>query len=55
MKQKLLLVDDRPENLLVLESTLEDDGLEFVRAESDTIHTLSLFPLKVQQTLLLIY
>jgi CheY-like chemotaxis protein len=34
MKQKLLLVDDRPENLLVLESTLEDDALEFVRAES---------------------
>ncbi len=34
MKQKLLFVDDRPENLLVLESTLEDAALEFVKAES---------------------
>jgi two-component system chemotaxis sensor kinase CheA len=34
MKQKLLLVDDRPENILVLESTLEDDSLEFVKANS---------------------
>jgi CheY-like chemotaxis protein/signal transduction histidine kinase len=34
MIQKILLVDDRPENLLVLESSLEKDELEFIRAES---------------------
>ena len=34
MKQKLLLVDDRPENLLVLESTLDDPKLDFVKAGS---------------------
>ena len=33
MDQKVLLVDDRPENILVLESTLERQGLEFVKAD----------------------
>ncbi len=34
MKQKVLLVDDRQENLLVLQSTLENDTLEFITADS---------------------
>ena len=33
-KIKILLVDDRPENLLVLENILEDPGLEFYKATS---------------------
>ena len=34
MMQKILLVDDRPENILVLESSLENPVLEFVKANS---------------------
>ena len=34
IKQKVLLVDDRPENLLSLESTLENENLIFLKAES---------------------
>lgn len=34
IKQKVLLVDDRPENLLSLESILENDNLTFLKAES---------------------
>jgi len=34
MMQKILLVDDRPENILVLESTLDNPVLEFVKANS---------------------
>ena len=33
-KIKILLVDDRPENLFALESVLEDDSYELVRAYS---------------------
>jgi CheY-like chemotaxis protein len=33
MKQKILLVDDRPENIFVLESTLENPALEFIKAD----------------------
>ena len=34
IKQQVLLVDDRPENLLSLESTLENENLIFLKAES---------------------
>ena len=33
-KQNILLVDDRPENLMVLENILEDPGRNFLKAES---------------------
>ena len=33
-KQKILLVDDRPENLVALEAILEDDERELVKANS---------------------
>ena len=34
MKPKILIVDDRPENLLALERLLDDIGVEIIRAES---------------------
>jgi signal transduction histidine kinase len=34
MKKKILLVDDRPDNLLSMETILEKDGYELIKAES---------------------
>ena len=34
MKKKVLLVDDRPDNLLSMEAILEPDGYELIKAES---------------------
>lgn len=34
MKEKILLVDDRPDNLLSMETILEKDGYELVKADS---------------------
>ncbi|MBS1566076.1 MAG: response regulator, partial [Bacteroidetes bacterium] len=34
MRQKILLVDDREDNLLSMETILESDGYEFVKATS---------------------
>ena len=41
-QQNILLVDDHPENLLALESILEQPGLHFVRAASgeEALHLL---------------
>jgi len=34
MRQKILLIDDREDNLFSLETILETDGYEFVKARS---------------------
>jgi response regulator RpfG family c-di-GMP phosphodiesterase len=34
MKKKILLVDDRPDNLLSMETILEKDGYDLIKADS---------------------